>query len=125
MFNHRRHSPHQEFLRGGRRKCRESSSAKGTSYLRGPWTWFQEKFFCLRGVGVYSLKYGKKSLEDKNISNKIILIGFFLKIKGKFSFIDVQKRKSFTPDDNLLYSHHATPLAVKAVLHGSISNNTY
>ena len=33
----------------------------------------------------------KKSLENKNNSNEIILIGLFLKIKGDFSFLDVQK----------------------------------
>ena len=42
-------------------------------------------------MGAYSVKYGNKSLEDKNNSNKIILIGFFLKDKEDFPFLDVQK----------------------------------
>ena len=46
--NHRRH---QDFLRGGGLKGRESSSAKGASNLGGPWT-------CFPGVGAHSVKFG-------------------------------------------------------------------
>ena len=35
------------------------------------------KFTAIGGMGAYSVKYGNKSLEDKNNSNEIILIGFF------------------------------------------------
>ena len=41
----------------------------------------------------YSVKYGNKSLEDKNNSNEIILTGIFLKVKG------LSKGGSFAPDD--------------------------
>ena len=44
-----------------------------------------------RGVGAHSVKYGNKSLDDKNILNEVILIKFFLKVKGDFPLLDVQK----------------------------------
>ena len=43
-------------------------------------------------MGVYSVKYGNKSLEDKNNSNEIFQIGFSLEVNlGDFPFLDVQK----------------------------------
>ena len=62
-------------------------STEGASSLggKGPWTCFPEKF-CRKSVN-----YGNKSLENKNKSNEIILMGFFLKVEGDFPFLDVQK----------------------------------
>ena len=56
-------------------------------------------FTAVGGMGVYSVKYGYKSLEDENNSNEIILIGFFLKVKGDFPFLDAQKGGR-SPDDS-------------------------
>ena len=43
------------------------------------------------GGGPCSVKYayGSESLKKKNNSNEMILIGFFLKVKGDFRFLEV------------------------------------
>ena len=64
-----------------------------------PLTCFPEKFYCYWQLGAHSVKYGNRSLEDKNNSNEIILTGFFLKVKGDFHFLDVREVGSFAPDD--------------------------
>ena len=52
-------------------------------------------------MGTYSVKYRNKSLDDKNNSNEIILIHFFLIVKTDFPFLDIQKG---------IRSHLPTPL---------------
>ena len=56
-----------------------------------PLTCFPEKFYCYWQLGAHSVKYRNKSLEAKNNSNEIILTGIFLKVKGDFPFLFVQK----------------------------------
>ena len=88
---------HQDFLKGGPLKGSRGwgGGVHGHVSLRN--------FTAVggRGLDAYSVKYGNKSLEDKNNSNVIILIGFFMKFKGDFLFLDVQKGGSFAPDDFL------------------------
>ena len=53
-------------------------------------------------MGTYSVKYGSKSLEDENNSNKIILKGLFMKVKGDFPRLDVQNGPGSFASDNPL-----------------------
>ena len=74
--DHRRHL---------RLKGREFSSAEGASKLKGSMDMFPRETFLMWGRRcAYLVKSGNKSLEYKNNSNEIILIGFFLKVKGHF-----------------------------------------
>ena len=58
-----------------------------------------DMFPCMRNftaLGGWALTWSKcrnKSLDDKNNSNEIILIAFFLKVKEVFPFLDVLKRR--------------------------------
>ena len=44
-------------------------------------------------VGAYSVKYGNKSLKDKNYWNEITLIGFFLELKEHFRFLELFNKR--------------------------------
>lgn len=52
---------------------------------------FSVIFYQGRGrMGANSVKYGNKSLKDKNDSNASILTGFFLNLKYDFPFLEAQ-----------------------------------
>ena len=78
------HRRHQNFLRGVRLKCGESSSAEDARSLGRSIDMFPREIYCCRKLGAYFVKYRNKCLEDKHNSNQIILIGLFLKVKGNF-----------------------------------------
>ena len=62
-------------------KCKQSRGVHGRVSLR---------YLTVIEVG-HLVKHNNKSLEDKNNLNNIILIEFFLKVKGDFPFLDIQK----------------------------------
>ena len=97
QFYNSSHKRHEDFMRGGRLKGRESSYAESASNLGGPWPCFPEKF-SRKSVLSKTLGWSFAFCEVIPPTNYVL----FWKLKKTFLFLTLKKKRgggSFALDD--------------------------